>query len=144
MPNSDFFCGRNTFFFWSRHCAAVLFSQVPKKCSDLDLRLLYILTFGAYSKFARKYIFPALGVCFPQTCSSAGRWFAASKSLLHYYWRIVSQRWFRWNALYTGFYWESAFVREITNSTLSGSGKDGIQNFGGYWYSKPHFWHHWY
>ena len=31
MPDSDFFCGRNTFFFGSRHCAAVLFLQVPKK-----------------------------------------------------------------------------------------------------------------
>ena len=50
MPNSDFFCGRNTFFFGSRHCAAVLSSQVNKKCTDLDLSLLYILILGTYSK----------------------------------------------------------------------------------------------
>ena len=54
MPNSDSFCGRNTFFSGSRHCAAVLFSQVPKKCTDLNLSLLYILTCGTYSKFAWK------------------------------------------------------------------------------------------
>jgi len=30
MPNSDFSCGRNTFFFGNRHCAAVLFLQVKK------------------------------------------------------------------------------------------------------------------
>ena len=75
MPNSDFFCGRNTFFvsfflslfsktqpnywtdtyfFGSRHYAAVLFSQVPNKCTDLDLSIFYILISGTYSKFARK------------------------------------------------------------------------------------------
>jgi len=36
------------------HCAAVDFSQVPKKCEDLDLSLIYILTLGTYNKFARK------------------------------------------------------------------------------------------
>ena len=30
----------------------------------------------------------ALGVCFPQTCSSAGRRFAASRSRLHYHQRL--------------------------------------------------------
>jgi len=41
-----FFLRRNTFFFGSRHCAAVLqtVTQVPKLCTDLDLGLLYILT----------------------------------------------------------------------------------------------------
>jgi len=54
----------------------------------------------------------ALGVCFPQTCSSAGRMFAstASRSRLHYYWWIVSesfpQQRIRWNALETGVHWE--------------------------------------
>jgi len=70
MPNSDFSCGRNTFFFGSRHCAAVLFSQVPKKCTDLDLSLLYILTLGTYSKFARENNFLALSVCFPKMLAS--------------------------------------------------------------------------
>jgi len=31
------------------HCAAVLFSQVPKLCTDLHLNLLYILILGTYS-----------------------------------------------------------------------------------------------
>ena len=62
------------------HCTAFLFSKVPEKCTDLDLSLLYILTLGTYSKFARNNNFLALGVCFPQFCSSAGRRFAASRS----------------------------------------------------------------
>jgi len=49
-------------------------------CTDLDLSLLYILILGTYSKFARKNNFLALGVCFPQPCSSTGRMFAASRS----------------------------------------------------------------
>jgi len=71
------------------HCAAVLQMQVPKLCTDLDLRLLYILILGTYSKFARKNIFLSLGVYFPQLCSSAGRRFAASRSRLQNYQRIV-------------------------------------------------------
>jgi len=39
------------------HCAAVLQTQVPKLCTDLDLSLLYILILGTYSKFARKIFF---------------------------------------------------------------------------------------
>jgi len=87
------FCGRNTFFPGSCHCAAVLFSQVPKKCTDLHLSLLHILILGTYSKFARsEKNFLALGVKFPQSsgCSSAGRRFAASRSRLQYYRRIAS------------------------------------------------------
>jgi hypothetical protein len=34
------------------HCAAVLFPQVPKKCTNLGLSLLYFLVLGTYSKFA--------------------------------------------------------------------------------------------
>jgi len=52
MQNSDFFCGRNKFFFGSRHCAAVLFSRVSKKSIVLELSFLYILMLGTYSKFA--------------------------------------------------------------------------------------------
>ena len=55
------------------HCAAVLLSQAPKKCTGLDLSLLYILVSGIYSKIARENHFLAPGVCFPQPCSSAGR-----------------------------------------------------------------------
>ena len=118
-----FFLRRITFFFGSRHSAAVLQTQVQKLCTDLDLRLIYILILWTYSKFARKNNFPALGVCFPQPCSSAGRRFAASISRLQNYRRIVSfpQQQNRWNALYTGFHWEFAFVREIPNPTLTKS-----------------------
>ena len=71
------------------HWAAVLFSQVPTKYTDLNLSHLYILIRGTYGKFARKNVFLAFGVCFPQPCSSVGRRFAESRSLLHHYWRIV-------------------------------------------------------
>ena len=67
------------------HCAAVLFSQVPKKCTHLHLSLLYISIFRTSSRFARENDFQALGVCFPQPCSSAGRRFAATRSLLQNY-----------------------------------------------------------
>ena len=55
------------------HSAAVLQTQVPKLCTDLDLSLLYILISGTYSKFAWKNNFLAVGVCFLQPCSSEGR-----------------------------------------------------------------------
>ena len=48
------------------HCAAGFFSQVPIKCIDLDLSLLYILILGTYSKFLCKKNCQALSVCFPQ------------------------------------------------------------------------------
>jgi len=96
-----FFLRQNTFFFRSRNCAAVLQTQVPKLCANLDLKLLYILILGTCSKFARKNNFQALGVCFPQPCLSAGRRFAVSRSRLQYYQRIVlfPQQQFRWNTL---------------------------------------------
>jgi len=72
------------------HCAAVLQTQIPKLCTDLDIDFLYILILGTYSKFARKNNFLALGVFFLQPCSSAGRRFAASRSRLQNYRRIVS------------------------------------------------------
>ena len=73
-----------------------------------------------YSKFARENNFPALSVCFLQSCSSAGHKFAASRLRVQNLPRIVScpQQKFQWNALSTGFHWESAFVREIPNPTL--------------------------
>ena len=74
----------------SRHCASVLQTQVPKLCTDLDVDVLYILMLGTYSKCARKNNFLALSVCFPQPCACAGRRFAASRSRLQYYRRIVS------------------------------------------------------
>jgi len=66
------------------------FLQVFKKCTDLDRSLLCILTLKRCSKFARENDFLALGVYFPQPCSSAGRRFAASRLRLKNYQRIVS------------------------------------------------------
>ena len=76
-------------FFPEVATALVLQTQVPKLCTDLDLSLLYILKLGTYSKFAWNNNFLALGVCFPQPCSSAGCRFAASRSTLLNYRRIV-------------------------------------------------------
>ena len=72
------------------NCAAVVQMQVQKVCTDLDFSLLYILILGTYSKFARKNNFLALGVCFPQPCSSDGCGFAFSRSRAPNYQRIVS------------------------------------------------------
>ena len=100
-----FFLRQNTFFPrilpWRCGSPNVLQTQVPKLCTDLDLGLLYILILGTYTKFARKNNFLALGVCFPQPCSSAGRRFAASRSRLQNYQRIVSFQLqeIRWNVL---------------------------------------------
>jgi len=89
MQNSDFFCWRNTFFLGVAIAQQFSF-KVPKKCTDLDLSLLYISILGTYSKFTRKNSLLAPGVCFPQPCSSAGRRFAASRSRSQYYRRIIS------------------------------------------------------
>ena len=64
--------------------------QVLKLCTDLGLSLFYILMLRTYSKFARKNYFLALGVCFPQPCSSAGRMFARPRSRVQNYRWIVS------------------------------------------------------
>ena len=85
-----YICGRNTFLPGTRHCAAVFFPQVPKKCIDLDLSLLNFLILGTHSKFALQNNFLAPSMCFQQPCSSAGRGFAASRSRLQNYPRIVS------------------------------------------------------
>jgi len=55
--NPIFPASKRLFFLESRHCAAVLQTQVPKLCTDLDLSLLYILILGTYSK-SEKY-FPS-------------------------------------------------------------------------------------
>ena len=88
--NPIFPTSKDVFLLGFCHCAAVLRTQVPKLGTALDLGLLYILILGTYSKFARKNNFLALGVCFPQPCSSAGRRFAASRSSVQNYQRIVS------------------------------------------------------
>jgi len=84
---------RNTFF--NRKSAlrsGILFTRtnVPKSCVDLDPTLLYTLILESYSKFVRKNEILALGVCFPQPYSSAGRRFAASRSRLDHYRMIDS------------------------------------------------------
>jgi len=60
---------------WAVRSSPVLFLQVPKLCTDLDLCLFYILTLGTYSKFARKnnpssrrLLSAALLVRWPQVC----------------------------------------------------------------------------
>jgi len=73
--NPIFPASKHVFFSGSCHCASGFQMQVPKLCIHLDLSLLYILTLETYSKFARKNNFLALGVCFAQPCSSAGRRF---------------------------------------------------------------------
>ena len=78
-----------TIFVGSRQCAAEFFLQVPKFCIDLDLTLPYILIIKTYGRFARENKLLALGGCVSQTCSSAGRMFAASRSCLDYYRRII-------------------------------------------------------
>jgi len=55
-----FLWAKRVFFFGSRFYSAVLFSQVPKLCTDLDLSLLYNLILGTYGKFARKNNFLSL------------------------------------------------------------------------------------
>jgi len=87
---SDKFCDPTRFVMGSWYCAATLFLRIPKLCTDLDWTLPYILMLITYTKFVWKNKMLALGVCLPQTCSSAGRRFATSKSRLHYYQRIVS------------------------------------------------------
>jgi len=60
-PLSDgkirFFLRAKRVFFGSHFYSAVLFSHVPKKCTNLDLSLLYNLILGTYSKFAHKINF---------------------------------------------------------------------------------------
>ena len=87
--NLIFPTSKHIFFLGFCHHAEDLKTKVTKVCTDLDLGLLYILILGTYSKFARKNNSIALGVCFPQPCSSADRRFAASRSRLQNYRRIV-------------------------------------------------------
>ena len=49
---SNKFCCQTHFFTRSRHCAAAFFLQVPEKCTDPALSLLYIMTLEKYTKFA--------------------------------------------------------------------------------------------
>ena len=53
----------------SWHCVAAFFSQVPVKCIDLDLTIIYNLIVGTYTRFEWDNKLLALGVYFPQPCS---------------------------------------------------------------------------
>jgi len=59
-------------------CSHIIFAS-PKSCTDLDLTFLYISILRAYTNFVRKNKMLALGVCFPQPCSSAGRRFEVAR-----------------------------------------------------------------
>ena len=56
------------------HCAVVLFSQVPKNYTDLDLILLYSLILRTYCKFTRKCNFQCSAFAFrsPDRALAAG------------------------------------------------------------------------
>ena len=90
---------------------AILFAspKVVHTFTNLDPTRLCMLVSEAYSRFVWKHKMLALGVCFPQHCSSAG------------FMRFYKKRTW-WNALYTGFHWEfhweSAFVWEMPNLFL--------------------------
>jgi len=111
--------GETRFFRKSPLRSGSLFASTQKVHWDLYLSLLYILTLGEYSKFARGNSFLALGVCFPQPCSSAGCRFAASRSRLQYCRRIVSfpQQKKSKKCVVNWITLRSAFVREIPNPT---------------------------
>jgi len=88
-------------FVGSRHYAPAFVLQVSNSCTDLDPTLLSFLILRTYVKFVHKNKMLALGVCFPQPCSSDGRRFAASRSRLNYHRTIgwFPQEQIRWNAL---------------------------------------------
>jgi len=86
MPNSDFSCVETRFFFGSRQCAGVFQTQVPKLCTDLDSRLLYILILGTFSKFARK-------INFLQPCARRPRHRAALLWIVRIFLSCWSQGW---------------------------------------------------
>ena len=91
MPISDFSCSQTRFVLEVTTAQRFSFRKYP----------LCIWIFRTYSRFGRKNNFLALGVYFPQTWLRDGGMFAASRSRLHYYWRIVSfpQQRVRWNVL---------------------------------------------
>ena len=61
------------------------FLQVLNSYTDLDQTLLYISILKTHAEFVRTNTMIALGVCFSQPCSSAGRRFAVSRSCLNHY-----------------------------------------------------------
>jgi len=79
VPNSDESCSQTRLKIGSRHCAAALFLQVTKSCTDLDQTFLYISILGIHSKFVVENNMRVLGVCLSQLCPSASRRFAASR-----------------------------------------------------------------
>jgi len=89
--NSEKLSYQTRFVIGSFHTAApALFLQIPKLCTDLDPILLDILMYETNGRLVLKNKMLALGNCLPQPCSNSGRMFAASRSRLHYYRRMVS------------------------------------------------------
>jgi len=66
----------------ARHPATAFFLKALKLCKDLDRTLLYILILRTSIQFAQDNKTLALGVCFPQPCSSAGHTIPAYRSRL--------------------------------------------------------------
>jgi len=83
VPTSNDSCGQ--VYTFKSEVGTAFSLQVPNSCIDLDLTLLYISILKTHAKFVRKNKILALGVCFPQSCSSAGCRFAASRSRLKHY-----------------------------------------------------------
>ena len=72
----------------ARHSCIVLAS--PEVVHKLDRTLLYVLILRTHIKFVWKKQMVALGVCFQQPNSSAGRRFAVPRSHLHSFRQIIS------------------------------------------------------
>jgi len=101
LCTADEFCGQhvlnsevgtaqpNSFRKYLRKCVCVSVC-VSEKCTDLDLKLLYVWTLGTYTKFAWNNNMVPLGVGFPQACWSAGCTFAASRWRVDSLWSIAS------------------------------------------------------
>jgi len=93
LRNAKFrFCLRaKQVFFWNLALRSGSLAQVPKKWTDLDISHLYILILGTYGKFAWKITLLARSVFASRRHARAlAAPFAASRSRLHYYWRIFS------------------------------------------------------
>ena len=60
----QFFLWAKHIFFLKCHCTSAIFSQEPKKRTDLDLSLLYILMLSTNGKFTRENNFLTPSVCF--------------------------------------------------------------------------------
>jgi len=99
--NADSLCGQIRFYIGVCRCTVAFVLQGPTLCTDPNATVIYILIWRTYCTFVWENKMLALGVCFPQPCSSAGRTFPAYRSRLGYYQPIGSflQERIRKNAL---------------------------------------------